>query len=58
MAPASVRRSVIAHEVAHMRHMNHSPDFYAWLDVLFEGNRKAGDQWLKMHGTGLQRVGR
>jgi predicted metal-dependent hydrolase len=58
MAPASVRRSVIAHEVAHMRHMNHSPDFYAWLDVLFEGNRKAADQWLKMHGTGLQRVGR
>jgi predicted metal-dependent hydrolase len=41
-----------------MRHMNHSPDFYAWLDFLFEGNRKAADQWLKMHGTGLQRVGR
>ena len=58
MAPASVRRSVIAHEVAHMRHMNHSADFYQWLDSLYEGNRKAADQWLKMHGTGLQRVGR
>ena len=58
MAPAHVRRSVIAHEVAHIRHMNHSTEFYAWLDVLYEGNRKTADQWLKMHGTGLQRVGR
>lgn len=58
MAPAYVRRSVIAHEVAHMRHMDHSRDFYAWLDALYEGDRKAADRWLKMHGTGLQRVGR
>jgi predicted metal-dependent hydrolase len=58
MAPASVRRSVIAHEVAHIRHMDHSPDFYAWFETLFEGDRKAADRWLKMHGTALQRVGR
>lgn len=58
MAPASVRRSVIAHEVAHIRHMDHSPSFYGWLDELFEGDRKAADRWLKMHGTALQRVGR
>lgn len=58
MAPVSVRRSVIAHEVAHIRHMDHSPDFYAWLDTLYEGDRKAADRWLKMHGTALQRVGR
>ena len=58
MAPAYVRRSVIAHEVAHMRHMDHSPAFYAWLDELYEGDRKMADRWLKMHGTGLQRVGR
>ena len=58
MAPAHVRRSVIAHEVAHIRHMDHSPAFYGWLDQLYEGNRKAADCWLKMHGTGLQRVGR
>lgn len=58
MAPAHVRRSVIAHEVAHMRHMDHSKEFYAWLDELYEGDRKAADRWLKMHGTGLQRVGR
>ncbi len=58
MAPAHVRRSVIAHEVAHIRHMDHSSDFYNWLDALYEGDRKAADRWLKMHGTGLQRVGR
>jgi predicted metal-dependent hydrolase len=58
MAPAYVRRSVIAHEVAHMRHMDHSRDFYGWLDTLYEGDRKVADRWLKMHGTGLQRVGR
>ena len=58
MAPAHVRRSVIAHEVAHLRHMDHSPAFYAWLDELFEGDRKSADRWLKMHGTALQRVGR
>ena len=58
MAPAHVRRSVIAHEVAHIRHMDHSRDFYSWLDQLYEGDRKAADRWLKMHGTGLQRVGR
>jgi predicted metal-dependent hydrolase len=58
MAPASVRRSVIAHEVAHLRHMDHSPAFYMWFEELFEGDRKAADRWLKMHGTGLQLVGR
>ncbi|MGL5837410.1 MAG: M48 family metallopeptidase [Sphingorhabdus sp.] len=58
MAPAFVRRSVIAHEVAHMRHMDHSPAFYAWFDEIYEGDRKAADRWLKMHGTGLHLVGR
>lgn len=58
MAPDYVRRSVIAHEVAHIRHMDHSRNFYGWLDTIFEHDRKQADRWLKMHGTGLQRVGR
>lgn len=58
MAPPHVRRSVIAHEVAHIRHMNHSPAFYAWMGEIFEGDVKAADQWLKMHGTALHLVGR
>lgn len=57
MAPDDVRRSVVAHEVAHLKHMNHSADFYGWLDTLFEGDRKAADRWLKAHGRGLYLVG-
>jgi len=58
MAPPHVRRSVIAHEVAHIRHMNHSAEFYAWMAEIFEGDVKAADQWLKQHGTALHLVGR
>ncbi len=57
MAPAEVRRSVVAHEVAHLTHMDHSPRFYAHLDALFEGSRRACDAWLKAHGRDLRAVG-
>lgn len=53
MAPDNVRRAVIAHEVAHLRHMDHSPRFYAWMDSIFEGDRIAADRWLKAHGNAL-----
>jgi predicted metal-dependent hydrolase len=38
--------------------MDHSRNFYDWLDTIYEGDRKVADRWLKMHGTALQRVGR
>lgn len=57
MAPPSVRCSVIAHEVAHIKHMNHSPAFYDWLDTIYEGNRLEADAWLKRHGMGLYMIG-
>lgn len=57
MAPRMVRRSVVAHEVAHLRHMNHSPSFYALLDAIFEGERRAADRWLKEHGAALHLIG-
>lgn len=57
MAPPSVRRSVVAHEVAHLRHMNHGPDFYALLDHIFEGKRRDADRWLKQHGAALHLIG-
>ncbi len=56
MAPPVIRRSVVAHEVAHLIHMDHSPRFYALLDAIFEGDRRACDAWLKAHGTGLHMV--
>lgn len=52
-APDVVRRSVVAHEVAHLTHFDHSPAFRAELARLFEGDIAAADRWLKDHGRGL-----
>ena len=52
-APDAVRRSVVAHEVAHLVHFDHSPAFRALLGDLFEGDIKAADGWLKRQGRGL-----
>ena len=53
MAPDHVRRSVVAHEVAHLVHFDHSPAFHALLGTLFEGDLNASDGWLKAHGRSL-----
>ena len=52
-APDPVRRSVVAHEVAHLAHFDHSPAFHAELARLFEGDLASADRWLKDHGRGL-----
>ena len=52
-APDDVRRSVVAHEVAHLVHFDHSPAFRALLGKLFEGDIGQADAWLKRHGRGL-----
>jgi predicted metal-dependent hydrolase len=53
MAPDFVRRSVVAHEVAHLVHMDHSPRFHALLDQLYEGEIAVANHWLKREGRGL-----
>jgi predicted metal-dependent hydrolase len=52
-APDTVRRSVVAHEVAHLVHFDHSPAFHALLADVFDGDIKAADAWLKREGRGL-----
>jgi len=52
-APDEVRRSVVAHEVAHLVHFDHSPAFRALLSELFEGDLDAADRWLRHEGRGL-----
>ncbi|MBD3730660.1 MAG: M48 family metallopeptidase [Sphingomonadales bacterium] len=52
-APDFVRRSVVAHEVTHLVHFDHSPAFHALLAQLFEGNLPAADRWLKREGRTL-----
>ena len=52
-APDFVRRSVVAHEVAHLVHFDHSSAFHALLARIFEGEIAVADRWLKEHGRGL-----
>jgi len=52
-APDLVRRSVVAHEVAHLVHFDHSPAFRALLGELFEADLAAADDWLRREGRGL-----
>jgi predicted metal-dependent hydrolase len=52
-APDAVRRSVVAHEVAHCLHFDHSPAFHTALARTFDGNLAEADAWLKAHGRSL-----
>ena len=52
-APDHVRRSVVAHEVAHLVHFDHSREFHALFARIFDGDPRAADDWLKKHGRGL-----
>lgn len=54
LAPDWVLTYVVAHEVAHLAEMNHSPAFWAVVDSLFD-DAKAARRWLKAHGPGLHR---
>jgi predicted metal-dependent hydrolase len=56
MAPDYVRRSVVAHEVAHLVHMDHSPRFHALLDQLFEGRIEDANRWLARRPRPLRAV--
>jgi len=53
MAPDFVRRSVVAHEVAHLTHFDHSPAFHVLLGRLFEHDLGEADGWLREHGRRL-----
>jgi predicted metal-dependent hydrolase len=52
-APDFVRRSVVAHEVAHLVHFDHSRAFHALLGNIYEGDITTADRWLREHGRGL-----
>ncbi|MGZ8281458.1 MAG: M48 family metallopeptidase [Allosphingosinicella sp.] len=58
MAPDFVRRATVAHEVAHLVHMNHGPAFHALVDDLLGENAKPARLWLRREGPGLHRIGR
>ena len=55
MAPIEVLDYVIAHEVAHLEHMDHSKAFWEVCYNLTEGNADAARGWLKDNGNSLMR---
>jgi predicted metal-dependent hydrolase len=56
MAPEPVLDYVVAHEVAHLRQMNHGPAFWALCRSL-SSDADASRAWLKRHGAQLLRYG-
>ena len=52
-APDAIRRSVVAHEVAHLVHFDHSPAFHALLGSIYEDDIEAANRWLSQHGRSL-----
>lgn len=56
MAPDWIMDYVVAHEVAHLRHANHGPGFWALVDELGVDAKQAR-RWLNANAQRLQRIG-
>ena len=54
LAPPHILDYVVAHEVAHLREMNHGPRFWRLLESMV-GNVERPQAWLNTHGTMLHR---
>ncbi len=52
MAPLYVIDYIIAHEVAHLKYMNHSPDFWATV-AQFNTQQSNAEIWLRKNGADL-----
>ena len=57
LAPDYVRRATVAHEVAHRVHLNHGPEFHAFVAELLGADPKPARAWLKREGAALHRIG-
>ena len=57
IAPPCVADYVVAHEVAHLAHHDHSPAFWRVVDTL-TGHRAEAQAWLHANGAALLGAGR
>jgi len=57
LAPEFVLDYVVAHEVAHLREMNHGVRFWRLCATLTDADPKAARAWLRRHGGGLHAYG-
>ncbi len=48
--PEEIRDYILLHELAHLRHANHSPRFWALVESLCPAYREA-ERWLKRHAS-------
>jgi hypothetical protein len=56
LAPEPVQDYVAAHEIAHMRHMNHGARFWTLVDRLTP-HAATAIPWLRTEGSRLLRIG-
>ncbi|HET9810201.1 MAG TPA: YgjP-like metallopeptidase domain-containing protein [Sphingomicrobium sp.] len=57
LAPPEARRYVVAHEVAHLRHLDHGAGFKAFERLLFGGETVAAQALLREAAPRLRRIG-
>ena len=57
LAPPDVRRFVVVHEVAHLKHLNHGSEFKAFERALFGTETAGAEALLRRWGPRLRRVG-
>jgi len=54
-APRDVMRYVVMHELAHRRHMDHSPAFWKFVSELYGFGVERAKRWLNTHGQELHK---
>jgi predicted metal-dependent hydrolase len=57
LAPEFVRKATVAHEVAHLVHLNHGPDFHMLVQELLGADPRPARAWLRREGAALHRIG-
>ena len=52
MLPANVLDYIVVHELAHIKYLNHTPDFWRAVEKVLL-NYEAEKNWLKFNGAGM-----